>query len=89
MKSFFCKTKVQIWGTKNSWSLSPMTGKSGPGKLCNILLEIQGTAKNGYHLVMSPDGYFSADNWYVNIEDAIENAKELFGIKKKDWKNKS
>ena len=85
MESIIAKTKVQIFGTKNSWSLTPQPGMSASGKLNNISLEIQGDAKNGYHLVMSPEGFFTADYWYESKDDAIQNALELFGVAANEW----
>lgn len=86
MKSIFAQTKTEIYGTKNSWSLSPHQGYSIDSTLCNIDLEIQGDDKNGYHLVMSPEGFFTADHWYQTLEEALNNANELFNVDKNEWK---
>ena len=32
-----------------------------------VALEIQGDGANGYHLVMSPAGCFTADSWHESI----------------------
>ena len=85
MDAITAKTNVKIWGTKNSWSLAPKPETDNSGILCEISLEIQGNQKHGYHLVMSPSGFFTADYWYETKKDALENAEELFGIGPDDW----
>jgi hypothetical protein len=52
---------------------------------CNIDLKIEGNDQSGYHLMMSPEGFFTADSWHPTLEEAIINAYELFGITKEDW----
>jgi len=78
-------TKVRIWGTKNCWSLSPDAYNNSHGTDCSVELEIQGDDRNGYHLVMSPSGFFTADNWYETQQDAIDDAIELFGVHADQW----
>jgi len=51
-----------------------------------VELEIQGDEENGYHLVMSPAGFFTADEWYKSKEDALAAALELFGIPAGKWR---
>lgn len=85
MKSINAKTKVRIWGTKNAWSLAPKSEMDNSGILCEVSLEIQGDQRNGYHLVMSPTGFFTADYWYETKNDALENAEELFGVDPNSW----
>lgn len=85
MKSINAKTKVRIWGTKNAWSLDPNSEADSPGTLCDVSLEIQGDQRNGYHLVMSPSGFFTGDHWYETKKDALDDAKELFGVDQSDW----
>ena len=50
-----------------------------------MTLEIQGDAKNGYHLVMSPEGCFTADTWHESVEDAKATAEEAFGVPPHEW----
>jgi hypothetical protein len=51
-------------------------------------LEIVGDNKNGYNLVMSPAGFFTADHWYESKDDALAAASELFGLARESWKVK-
>jgi hypothetical protein len=82
------KTKSRIWGTRNAWSLALRRGFEGDGRECEIELEIQGDEKNGYHLIMSPAGFFTADEWYQSKEQALAAASELFGISPNKWNEK-
>jgi hypothetical protein len=50
-----------------------------------VELEIQGDEKNGFHLVMSPDGCFTADTWHESVEDAKDTAHRLFGVGFEEW----
>ena len=76
---------VTIWGTSNAWSLDPEPGKSATGSESFTELEIQGDEKNGYNLVMSPEGFFTADYWFETKGEALESAEELFGVTKSEW----
>lgn len=83
--SIVAQARTLIWGTRNSWSLSPHSGSERPGKECLFALEIQGNDHDGYHLVMSPDGFFTADHWYATKQDAIDDAQTLFGLTPNEW----
>lgn len=85
MTPIFAKARVQVWGTSDSWSLAPHAGSEQQGKLCDVELEIQGNDKDGYHLVMTPAGFFAADSWHESQEAAQASAAELFGTKPSDW----
>lgn len=85
MNSIVTKIKIQVYGTRNSWSLSPHNGMSGMGKFCEVTLEIQGDPQNGYHLEMSPEGFFMADSWHETKQEALDSARELFGVAHNDW----
>ena len=85
MLSITTTTKARVWGTKNAWSLSPLRIADEPNHECEVQLEIQGDDRNGYHLVMSPNGFFTADSWHQTIQDALDTARELFGVITDDW----
>jgi hypothetical protein len=85
MKIIKAKKTVTIWGTSNAWCLKPETGKKTPSTVSLTELEIQGDEKNGYNLVMSPEGFFTADNWYKSLQEAKKSAEELFGVTDKEW----
>jgi hypothetical protein len=51
-----------------------------------VSLEIQGDEGQGYCLVMSPEGAFTADDWYATREEALRAACELFGVPVDAWR---
>ena len=83
------EARARIWGTTNCWSLSPGPESRDPGQECIVSLEIEGDRQNGYHLVMSPAGFFTADYWYETREDALNEAEELFGVRPDEWTESS
>ncbi|MCH9656024.1 MAG: hypothetical protein K0U86_18955 [Planctomycetes bacterium] len=85
MQSITAKTRARIYGTSQAWRLSFQADQTEVFKECEVSLEIQGDRRNGYHLVMSPSGFFTADSWHETRQDALEKANELFGIKFEEW----
>jgi hypothetical protein len=78
-------TRARIFGTASSWSLTPQPGYSSEGRDCSVELEIQGDPKNGYHLVMAPEGFFTADSWHQSLDEALASAHELFDVIASEW----
>lgn len=87
MQSIYARTSVRIWGTKNAWSASQTGGPDQPSRLCTVELEIQGDGHDGFHLVMSPSGFFTADSWHPTKQDALDAALEVFDIDQSEWSN--
>ena len=86
LESMTTRKTVRIWGTRNKWSLAPHEDDpSAPSQERVVVLEIQGTPKHGYHLVMTPEGFFAADHHYASKEEALADAQELFGASVDDW----
>ena len=85
MVSIKTTVKAQIWGDRNSWNLSPCRNQDEPSIDADVELEIQGDEQNGYHLVMSPSGFFTADTWHQTKQDALDAAAELFGVEPNSW----
>jgi len=85
MLSIFTTTRTQIWGTKDAWSLSAFRGSDQLSHEYIVDVEIQGDEKNGYNLVMSPSGHFTADSWHQTKQDALDAAKELFDVPQDVW----
>ena len=81
----FIRTRAWIYGTTNSWSLSPRGHE--PSAECEVLLEIRGDEKQGYHLTMNPTGFFTADSWHATQQEALRTATELFGVAPEKWRN--
>lgn len=78
-------TRVRVWGTKNAWKLSSFGNTGEPNQECDVALEISGDDQNGYLLVMAPHGFFTADSWHQSKQEALESAKELFGVSHDVW----
>ena len=76
----------RIWGTTNSWSLDPHRGRNEPHQECQVRLEIQGDDESGYHLVMTPTGFFTADSWHATKDEVLKAAETLFGVGRDEWK---
>lgn len=85
MKILKTQKTVMIWGHSNAWSLEPESEKSTPCTESLTEIEIQGDDNNGYNLVMSPEGFFTADYWYESLEVAKESASDLFGVTESEW----
>ena len=81
---------AKIWGTKNSWSLAPNSeaDKRSPTAV-SVALTVEGNDKDGYNLVMNPDGFFTADHWYESEDDARASAAELFDASQIEWSRAS
>jgi hypothetical protein len=77
--------RARIFGTANSWSLTRQPGYSSEGRDCAVELEIRGDAKSGYHLIMAPEGFFTADSWHHSLEEAFASAHELFDVTASEW----
>jgi hypothetical protein len=82
---FRTQTTVQICGTRNAWSLES-DDPNEPRTETLVNLEIQGSNRDGYNLVMSPDGFFTADYWYETLDEAFEAGFDLFSVSKEQWK---
>ncbi len=85
MTKLLASTKVRIWGSKNAWSLSEDSGYSGSGVECDVELEIIGDDKNGYHFIMVPEDFFTADTWHETLREALEEGRDVFGIDFSEW----
>lgn len=88
MESIVATVRSEIFGSKNNWGLGPADdarGRSAIATECDVRLEIQGTRKQGYNLVMAPEGFFTADCWFKTKQEALECAQELFGVAADHW----
>ncbi len=75
---------ARICGTKNAWSVGETAGV--PISEVPVELEIQGQKQWGYHLVISPFGFFTADYHYDSLKEAFSSASEVFGVELATWK---
>ena len=86
MKRWTAKTRSHVWGHKNAWSLAPPDGSTSAPTECEVVVEIQGDEKNGFHFIMSPNGFFTADTWSETVDEAFNDGKQLFDLNRKDWR---
>ncbi len=76
---------VSIRGFANVWKVAESSDPPAKVQERTVELEIQGNEAEGYHLIMSPDGCFTADTWHESVEDAKDTAKEAFGVGLDEW----
>jgi hypothetical protein len=76
---------VPIRGAGNSWKVAEPSDPAAKVQERVVTLEIQGNIADGYHLVMSPIGGFTADTWHESVDDAKNTAAEVFGVLPGDW----
>ena len=76
---------VSIRGFANVWKVAESSDPPAKVQERTVDLEIQGNEAEGYHLIMSPDGCFTADTWHESVEDAKDTAKEAFGVGLDEW----
>ena len=76
---------VLISGNASTWKVAESFDPQSTVHERTVSLEIQGDAKHGYPLVMTPAGCFAADSWHTTIEDALETAQRLFDVSPDAW----
>ena len=67
---------VPIRGSGNAWKVADPSDPPAQVQPRTVTLEVQGDGANGYHLVMSPVGCFTADTWHDSVADARATAEE-------------
>jgi hypothetical protein len=87
MRRLRAEVTVMIFGSRHSWSLAPQVRGEPEGVRRTVRLEIQGDERAGYHLVQSPDGFFTADSWHATLVEAQQSATELFGVGPDVWRD--
>jgi hypothetical protein len=80
------KCVAPICGSGDLWKVAEPSD-SGPIAQRAVSLTIEGDERGGYHLVMSPEGCFTADTWHASKSDALESAEQLFGIPHSAWRS--
>lgn len=85
MTKLTTNAKAEIWGTKNAWSLSKDSGYSSCVQSCNVELEINGDEKYGYHFIIAPEGFFTADTWHETKQEVLDAGLRLFGVNHSEW----
>lgn len=74
------KVRSRIYFFGSGWKIAESSDPIENVRDVEVLLEIQGDTKDGYHLVMSPAGGFTADYWYASKQEALTSAFALFGV---------
>jgi hypothetical protein len=76
---------VPIRGTSNAWKVAMPSDPAATVQEREVTLEIQGNARDGYHLLMTPTGCFTADTWHETVEDAKDTAHRVFAVPPDGW----
>ena len=76
---------VLISGNANAWKVAEESDPVSTIEERAVSLEIRGDATNGFHLIVSPSGCFTADSWHETIDDAIDTAHRLFDVRPDAW----
>jgi hypothetical protein len=79
----FVTFPIRSW--RNAWKLAVPTDPLEFVQDRQITLEIQSDGATGYHLVVSPEGCFTADTWHESMADAKETARDTFGVAIDAW----
>jgi len=80
-----CIVKTDIRVLKGGWKIADETDDIEFVKNLEVYLQIQGSKNNGYHLVMTPKGFNTADYHYQTIDEAISEAQEIWGVDVNEW----
>lgn len=80
-----CTTKSKIRILKGGWKVAEENDDSKYVKELVVKLSIFGDKEKGYHLIMAPEGCFTADSYHKTLEDAIKIASEEFGVAESEW----
>ena len=78
------RTRICFWDA--GWRVADASDLGEHVRDVEVSLEIQGDEEQGYCLVMSPEGGFTADDWYATREEALRAAYELFGVPVDAWR---
>ena len=76
---------VPIRGYANAWKVAGAADPRANIQDRVVTLEIVGNPADGYHLLMSPAGCFTADTWHESVEDAKGTAAVAFGVSPDGW----
>ena len=80
-------TNTKIRKLKGGWKVAEEGDDSEYVQELKVELCIQGNKKDGYHLVMMPEGCFAADYHYFSKQEAKDDAAEIFGVPVDGWSN--
>lgn len=78
-------TTAKVLGTHNSWRIARTELDQQGAPLCTVRLTIEGSPRSGFHLIKDPDGFFTADDWFLTQREAMEAALQDFGVREGEW----
>ena len=84
MVTLVAKTTANVAGDHGSWRLAS-DREGSRSVITTVTLRIEGENEQGFHLIKSPDGFFTADDWFLTIDEAFDAAEECFGVRRQDW----
>jgi hypothetical protein len=79
-----CTVQVRIRRLTGGWKVADPEDRSNYVHVLPVKLSIVEDPK-GYHLVMSPEGCFTADAFYETLQKAKDDAARCFGVRDADW----
>ncbi|WP_417383852.1 hypothetical protein [Gimesia sp.] len=85
MKPLYATTNARVYGTPDAWRFSNLARAGETFRECKVRLEIQGDDESRYFLIVSPEGYFTADTWYETLDAAQDEAERVLGVTRADW----
>jgi hypothetical protein len=80
------RARLVIW--EGGWRVVPAGELADGARDANVALELQ-TDPDGCLLIMTPDGGFTADDWFPSERAALESAHERFGAPLDGWTPKT
>ncbi|KFZ36113.1 hypothetical protein HR45_18275 [Shewanella mangrovi] len=82
----YAHTNSLIYGNASYWSLSG-EHSAAPTSQRHIDLDIIGDTEQGYLLLISPKGLYTAEMWCASLEEAKQHAQQWFAIQTADWRD--
>jgi hypothetical protein len=65
--------------------MAEATDPASEVRTVNIELEVEGDDADGWLVVITPDGCFTADHWFASKAEAIGAAQDVFGAPADGW----
>ena len=79
-----CAGRARMVFWEGGWRIVSDDDLADGARDAKVELELQ-TISEGCLLLMTPDGGFTADDWFPSEREAIESARERFGVPLDGW----
>jgi hypothetical protein len=79
------RARTRICFYENGWRVAGPEDLAGAVREVEVHLEIQGREQRGFILVMSPEGGRTFDHWFLSRDEALEAARDTFGVSLDAW----